>query len=250
HGLRGSQAARIGGSGLGALVRKSVHVHVHLHLVLQDLDQLLHGGQVAGLQLGPHWHVCAEGQRLGYVCAEGHRLGHVCAEGQRLGYVCAEGHRLGYVCAEGHRLGYVCAEGHRLGHVCAEGHRLGYVCAEGQRLGYVCAEGQRLGYVCAEGQRLGYVCAEGHRLGYVCAEGHRQGTSAQEDANSACVSTRTLRFMRHTGTEDRELNTHLHRIQVTAGLQRERLRRLEPACSQIHFFPLFRIGGGYSKLMQ
>lgn len=38
-------------AGLGAMVWKCVHVNVHLHLVLQNLHQLLHGGQVTRLQL-------------------------------------------------------------------------------------------------------------------------------------------------------------------------------------------------------
>jgi hypothetical protein len=33
-------------TGLGAVVGECVHGYIHLHLVLQDLDQLLHGGQV------------------------------------------------------------------------------------------------------------------------------------------------------------------------------------------------------------
>ena len=45
---------------LGAVRRQCVHVHVHLHLILQDLHQLLHGGQVTGLQLRPHRHVCGD----------------------------------------------------------------------------------------------------------------------------------------------------------------------------------------------
>lgn len=45
-------------TGLGAVVGECVHGYIHLHLVLQDLDQLLHGGQVTRLQLGPHRHIC------------------------------------------------------------------------------------------------------------------------------------------------------------------------------------------------
>lgn len=42
--------------GLG-VVRYCVHVNVHLHLIVQDLHELLHGGQVTRLQLWPHWHI-------------------------------------------------------------------------------------------------------------------------------------------------------------------------------------------------
>lgn len=54
--VEGSLAPSEGGvkAGLGTVV----HGYVHLHLVLQDLDQLLHRGQVTRLQLGPHWHIC------------------------------------------------------------------------------------------------------------------------------------------------------------------------------------------------
>lgn len=53
--VEGSLAPSEGGvkAGLGTVV----HGYVHLHLVLQDLDQLLHGGQVTRLQLGPHRHI-------------------------------------------------------------------------------------------------------------------------------------------------------------------------------------------------
>lgn len=39
------------------VVRSCVHVNVHLHLIVQDLHKLLHGWQVARLQLGPHRHI-------------------------------------------------------------------------------------------------------------------------------------------------------------------------------------------------
>lgn len=45
--VSGSQASSDGAeTGLGARVLKCVHVNVHLHLILQNLHQLLHGGQV------------------------------------------------------------------------------------------------------------------------------------------------------------------------------------------------------------
>lgn len=32
-------------------------MHVELHFVIQDLYKLLHGREVARLQLGPHWNI-------------------------------------------------------------------------------------------------------------------------------------------------------------------------------------------------
>lgn len=45
--------------------RLCVHVNVHLHFVVQNLHQLLHGGQMARLEFGPYWHIYKRTRTIG-----------------------------------------------------------------------------------------------------------------------------------------------------------------------------------------
>lgn len=43
--------------GLWSMMGHWLHVHIELHLVIKDLYKLLHGREVARLQLRPHWDI-------------------------------------------------------------------------------------------------------------------------------------------------------------------------------------------------